>query len=84
MTNQTEILKEIRKFDTDLLKNHDQKGKIHIPSEISSKVTKIVSPGISREIEIGELTDALKNTKNIKSPGIYGFPADFYQSFGVN
>ena len=81
LTNQTEILEEIRKFYTDLFKNCDQKEKIHIPPQISSKVTKILSPGIGREIEIEELTDALKNTKNNKSPGIDGFPADFLKVF---
>ena len=64
-----EILEEVRQFYSDLFEKKDKNKQVLIPPLIATQVTK--------KINISELSTALKNTKNNKTPGINGIPADF-------
>ena len=45
------------------------------------KHTKFESEALNRPITITELSSIVKNMKNNKTPGIDGFPADFFKVF---
>ena len=81
LMNQREILEEIRQFYSDLFKKKDKNMQVLISPQIASQVTKICCTDIGGEINISELSTALKNTKNNKTPGIDGIPADFLKVF---
>ena len=59
----------------------DKNKQVLISPEIASQVTKICCTDIGREINISELSTALKNTKNNKKTRIDGIPADFLKIF---
>ena len=81
LMNQREILEELRQFYSDLFKKKDKNKQVLISPQIASQVTKICCTDIGGEINISELSTDLKNTKNNKTPGIDGIPADFLKVF---
>ena len=86
LTDQKAILKEVRVFYTDLFKHKSQKTDSNLLDLLkSSKDLKKLSPEqcdtLEHEITISELGEALKNMKNGKTPGIDGFPAEFFKVF---
>ena len=84
ITDQKEILNEVKGYYQNLFKNKD--------SEIDEINTEFLKPyltklseheakGLEGILTIDEIGQALKNMKNNKCPGIDGFPADFYKIF---
>ena len=84
LMNQREILEDLRQFYSDLFEKKDKNKQVLISPQIASQVTKICCTDIGGEINISELSTALKNTKNNKTPGIDGIPADFLKVFWSN
>ena len=88
VTSQKEILSEIRHYYSDLFRNRDTNLIESDLNEIGSiKRANKLSDHDSKTLEglltIEELGSALKSMKNKKSPGIDGFPAEFYKIFWV-
>ena len=81
LVNQMEILEEARQFYSDLFGKKDKNKQGLIPPQIATQVMKMCCTDISGEINISELSTTLKNTKNNKTPGIDGIPADFLKVF---
>lgn len=86
VTDQKEILNETKKFYEKLFKNKDHllsQEKIDklLQNTSVNKLTDAESNQIEGIITIKELSLALKSMKNNKTPGIDGFPADFYKVF---
>ena len=81
ITSQKEILEQIRQFYEELFKERKDTPSNEIPPDIFSKIKKIACPDIGSDIQVDELSNALKNMKNNKSPGIDGIPADFLKVF---
>ena len=81
LNTQKEILQEIRQFYKGLFKTSENIKSIHIPDEILPEVKRTHCPNIGQNIEIEELSIALKNMKNNKSPGIDGISAEFLKVF---
>ena len=59
----------------------DKNKQVFISPQIATQVTNICCTDIGVEINISELSTALKNIKNNKTPGIDGIPADFLKVF---
>ena len=88
ITEQNEIMSEICKFYKSLFSNKD-----HLIEDIDlntiltdkniRKLSETESKSIEQPITLAELSLALKNMKNNKSPGLDGFPADFYKFFWI-
>ena len=86
ITNQKDILSEIKKFYASLFKNKD--GKLgtynlsRIPSlKNSTRLTEHEANKLEGSLTVDEISTALKSMKNQKCPGIDGFPADFFKVF---
>ena len=83
--NQKEILEEIRKFYGDLFAKRDS-----LDEEFSKKISEFHLPKLNQtdrnkldgKLKVEELSEALRNMKNEKSPGIDGFPAEFFTFLG--
>ena len=82
ITDQKEILSEVKNYYATLFKNGDSELSQFDPSEIASlKGARKLSEQDSRSLEgllkIEEIGTALRAMKNHKCPGIDGFPAEF-------
>ena len=88
VTNQEEILNEIKLFYQVLYQNNDDKLK---EVSLSTLLNDNMVPKLSDEqkqlletpISSSEVLKSLKNLKDNKSPGTTGFPADFSNSSGM-
>ena len=86
VTEQKQILIELRKFYTSLFANRDtQLQDTDLNQLLSDYVTRTLDPTEAEELE-GKITEpelnaTLKNMKNNKTPGIDGFPAEFFKVF---
>ena len=86
VTNQEEILNEIKLFYQVLYQNNDDKLE---EVSLSTLLNENTVPKLSDEqkqflethISSSEVHKSLKNLKNNKSPGTTGFPADFFKFF---
>ena len=86
VTNQEEILNEIKLFYQVLYHNNDDKLE---EVSLSTLLNENTVPKLSDEqkqflethISSSEVHKSLKNLKNNKSPGTTGFPADFFKFF---
>ena len=86
ITDQAEILSEIRNFYSKLFENKDDEltdinvkdfcEDLNIP-----KLTALDSTKLDEKLTLEEIGNALKDMKNNKTPGIDGFPAEFFKFF---
>ena len=86
ITDQKEILDEVRTYYKKLFSNQDkdlQDIDLNdiIKNDNVKRLSEVEKQSIEGDITIIELGDALKNMNNNKSPGSDGFPADFYKVF---
>ena len=86
VTDQNQILDKVKEFYAKLFKNKDSVlsdiplSKIVKDHQIN-RLTKIQAEKLEGEITLSELTEALKTIKNNKTPGIDGFPSEFFNVF---
>ena len=86
LTDQKIILEEVRDFYADLFSKKPTNNNLHLLNYYTSrkhfkKLTDEQSSTLEQDITMDELSNALKNMKNGKTPGIDGFPAEFYKVF---
>ena len=86
LTDQKAILDEVQAFYRNLFKKQYQNVDLQSldqwkASRYLKKLSSEQSDTLEHEITIKELSDALKNMKNGKTPGIDGFPAEFFKVF---
>ena len=86
LTDQKTILKEVRDFYSKLFQNKQHIADSHLSdhyklSKEFKKLSDEQSNSLEHEITIDELSSALKHMKNGKTPGIDGFPVDFFKVF---
>ena len=83
-THQREILKEIQTYYSNLFKSRNI-DETPISSIIDDKNIRILDDNTSKQLErkltAEEISYAIKNMKNDKSPGIDGFPVEFFKIF---
>ena len=83
--SQKEILAQIRQYYADLFSCKDKNGTEEENLEdlftTKRKLTSFESEALNGPITITELSSIVKNMKNNKTPGIDGFPADFFKVF---
>ena len=88
ITDQTEILEEIRNFYANLFKNRDSdlnEDNIELLNSLSGlfKLNEKESNELEGTLTIDEISQALKMMKNFKCPGIDGFPSEVFKVFWV-
>ena len=86
ITDQKEILAEVSLFYKNLFQNKDSTLEdINLDNLFSNatqvKLTVDESNSLEGMLTLNEISKALKNMKNNKTPGIDGFPADFFKFF---
>ena len=84
ITDQKEILNEVRKFYSILFSSQNETSNIDLESILDGSVRKLTdteSYSLEGELELQEVSLALKKMKNNKCPGIDGFPAEFFKVF---
>ena len=86
ITTQGEILNEIKEYYSNLFENRDTKLEAVnlnelLNQEIVTKLSVDQSNSIEGPIQLNELSYALKNMKNNKTPGIDGFSVEFFKVF---
>ena len=86
MINQEEILKEIRKFYAELFASKEcLLQDFDLPELLKGQQIEKLSSKEALSIEghltVAELSQALKKTKNNKTPGLDGFPSEFFKVF---
>ena len=86
INEQAKILNEIKIFYQSLFNSYDQKlENINLNEYLRNyhvnKLTSEQSKTLEGEITLSELGHALKCMKNGKTPGIDGFPAEFFKVF---
>ena len=86
VTDQNQILDKVKEFYAKLFKNKDSVLSDTPLSEIVKdhqikRLTKIQAQKLEGEITLSELAQALKTMKNNKTPGIDGFPSEFFKVF---
>ena len=84
--NQIEILNELQKFYQNLFKSNDSALKdCNLKMLLKDVHVKVLSDNQAKLMEgyltTTELSIALKNTKNNKTPGLDGFPSEFFKVF---
>ena len=89
ITNQKDILTELTNFYTRLFKSYDNTlDHIDLNALLKNanvhKLTAIQAKSLEGELKEEELSKALKDMKSNKTPGIDGFPAEFFKFFGSN
>ena len=86
ITDQKLILSEIKSYYKNLFSNNDdQLTNVRLEDLFQNvdinKLTKSESDSLEGELTILELSNALSKMKNNKTPGIDGYPADFFKVF---
>ena len=87
--NQKEILKEVRNFYQSLFGSRDDfLNEIDFQKLLKGqpikKITTKEATNLEGYLTVQELSEALKNTKNNKTPGLDGFPAEFFKVFWMS
>ena len=87
--NQEEILQEVKDYYEELFKSRENtligcNFKTLLKGQNIKKITATEAKQIEGYLTVQELTEALKNTKNNKTPGLDGFPAEFFKVFWNN
>ena len=83
---QDEILQEIKNYYEELFKSKDNMlTNFDLQTLLQGQNIKRITDAEAKNIEgyltVQEISYALKNTKNNKSPGLDGFPAEFFKVF---
>ena len=85
ISNQEEILNEVQIFYKRLFsqpKNECEPQLKKIMNNLeTAKVSSVEAMGLEHELSVEEIGQALKQMKNGKSPGIDGYPAEFFKIF---
>ena len=86
ITDQKVILAEVKSFYSQLFQNQDNKiNEVDLKDLLkgieSRKLTGLQAKALEGELKLEELTKTLKNMQNNKTPGIDGFPAEFFKVF---
>ena len=85
LTNGRTILNEQRKFYSDLYAEKDNVSEDEIDDFLAHIPTPVLNEQIRDDLEIeitlNEISIAVKDMKNNKSPGIDGFPIEFFKFF---
>ena len=86
ITNQKDILSEIKNFYGQLFQNYDHRiSDVDLHDMLkhikTRKLTSVQAKSLEGDLKLEELAKALKNMKNNKTPGIDGFPAEFFKVF---
>ena len=86
LTNQDNILKNIKDYYGNLFKSRDALIEdIDLNQTLDQNFVKKLSTtqahSLEGKIQLEELNRALKNMKNNKTPGIDGFPSEFFKMF---
>ena len=85
LTDQKEILNEIRNFYSSLFSQQTPLSVAHLESILGKynirKLTQAESDTLEGDLNLQEISFALKNMKNNKCPGVDGFPAEFFKFF---
>ena len=83
---QEEILQEVKNYYEELFKSKD--NMLHnfnlqtlLQGQNIKRITDAEAKNIEGYLTVQEISYALKNTKNNKSPGLDGFPAEFFKVF---
>ena len=83
LTEQKSILAQIKKFYENLFSNKDDIDETKLDDTFAglnaNKLTEQESKSIEGLLTLPELSKALKHMQNNKTPGLDGFPADFYK-----
>ena len=84
-TETNEILKCQRQFYENLYNDYsvdlDERSIGSVIGENENKLSNEDAEKLEGEIKLKELSDALKNMKNEKSPGLDGFTVEFFKIF---
>ena len=86
LTDQKEILNEIKTFYKKLFENKDDQLNLDELKNLSNhydipRLKHSESRSLEGYLKIEEISYALKNMKNNKSPGLDGFPCEFFKVF---
>ena len=86
LTDQKAIFKEVREFYAKLFQNKQHISDSHLSDQYKlskdlKKLSDEQSNSLEHEITIDELSSALKQMKNGKTPSIDGFPVEFFKVF---
>ena len=89
LTDQKEILTEVKHFYQDLFRSRDheilEKHLANLPSLPGlNRLLEADSDLLEGPLSIEEIGNSLKLMKNKKTPGIDGFPAEFFKVFGAS
>ena len=85
ISNQREILKEVKDFYAKLYSDQNVRN-VDLDQTIrgANKLTQEESNLLEGPLTLDEISEALKNTKNNKSPGSDGFTVEFYIFFFID
>ena len=77
---------EVKSFYSQLFQNQDNKiNEVDLKDLLKGietrKLTGLQAKALEGELKLEELTKTLKNMQNNKTPGIDGFPAEFFKVF---
>ena len=86
VTDQPKILQKVKEFYAGLFRNTDFKlTEVKLCDQFKDfSINKLSVPqaqGLEGQITLSELANALKKMKNNKTPGIDGFPSEFFKMF---
>ena len=86
ITNQADILNQTKEYYGNLFKSRDstlEEVKLNeiLNKDLVTKLTRKQAQMIEGPLLLNELSSSLKNMKNNKTPGIDGFPAEFFKVF---
>ena len=86
ITDQKDILAEVKSFYSQLFQNQDNKiNEVDLKDLLKGietrKLTGLQAKALEGELKLEELTKTLKNMQDNKTPGIDGFPAEFFKVF---
>ena len=86
VNTQKDILNQVQRFYVDLFscKDINEENTIDLDNLLSNskKLSPEESNSLNGPLTITELSNVLKTMKHNKTPGLDGFPAEFYKSFG--
>ena len=81
LLDQNEILQEIRKYYEELYTSRGYVDYDYLDKIDFLQITTEMKKKLDRPIDLSEISQALREMKDNKSPGTDGLPADFYKVF---
>lgn len=88
ITDQVQILKQVKQFYKNLFENKDDELNDFDPTQLNftndlRKLSDHDKNTLNTPITLDEISESLKKMKNNRSPGLDGYPAEFYKLFWV-